>query len=64
MRWFKDSPDAGTHECLCSFCEQPIPEEDAPVLRAWKQETNEELRACGKDECQGKFWRATGGEIV
>ena len=65
-RWFTDSPDVGTPECLCSFCEQPIPEDDeaGPILRAWHQARNLELRACHRDECEGKFWRATAGEAV
>jgi hypothetical protein len=33
-KFFYDSPDAGDPDCLCSRCLKPIPEEDAPIIRA------------------------------
>lgn len=48
-RVFKDSPDAGTPECLCSRCGKQIPEDDAPITRLFDDETNSELRYC--QEC-------------
>ena len=33
ITWFSSSPDAGDPTCLCSWCEELITEEDAPVIR-------------------------------
>jgi hypothetical protein len=33
IRWFPDSPDAGSPLCICSYCEEVITEEDAPAIR-------------------------------
>jgi hypothetical protein len=36
--WFHDSPDAGTPECICSWCRKPIGEEEVPVRLFYKEE--------------------------
>ena len=57
VTWFADSPDAGSPDCLCSFCLTPIDEDDAPVLRALDQATGLEIRAC--HGCEGAFFNFT-----
>ena len=44
IRWFKDSPDAGHPDCLCSWCGKVIPAADAPVIRMFNDDTDEEAR--------------------
>jgi hypothetical protein len=44
ITWFKSSPCAGDPSCLCSWCEQRIDEDDAPILRLWNTHTNQEAR--------------------
>lgn len=34
-KFFYTSPDAGEPDCLCSRCNKPILEVDAPIIRAW-----------------------------
>lgn len=43
---FMDSPDAGDPLCICSRCAKQIPEEDAPITRAFFDIGNEEYRYC------------------
>jgi hypothetical protein len=31
LKWFRDSPDAGDPDCLCSYCERAIPENQLPI---------------------------------
>jgi hypothetical protein len=45
ITWFKSSPSAGDPSCLCSWCEAPIGEDDAPILRLWNTHTNQEARS-------------------
>lgn len=44
ITWFTTSPDAGTPTCICSWCEQPIGEEEAPIVRLFDTDTNREAR--------------------
>jgi hypothetical protein len=44
ITWFKSSPSAGDPSCLCSWCEQPIGEEEAPIIRMFDTDTNREAR--------------------
>lgn len=50
ITWFKDSPQAGDLDCVCSLCGELIPEEDA-TFRMWttKHTPNLEARFC--DDC-------------
>lgn len=34
--WFDNSPNAGDPLCTCSVCSRRISEEEAPVIRIWK----------------------------
>ena len=44
ITWFKHSPSAGDPSCLCSWCEAPIAEDEAPILRLWSTANNTEAR--------------------
>jgi hypothetical protein len=44
ITWFSTSPDAGDPTCLCSWCEQPITEAQAPAIRLFDSDTNREAR--------------------
>lgn len=44
ITWFKSSPSAGDPSCLCSWCEAPIGEDEAPILRLFNPATNQEAR--------------------
>lgn len=44
ITWFSTSPDAGDPSCLCSWCEQPISEDEAPFVRLFNTETRKEAR--------------------
>ena len=44
ITWFSSSPSAGDPSCICSWCEQPIGEEDAPLIRLFDTNTNREAR--------------------
>ena len=43
LKWFSDSPDAGTPECICSFCSKMIDEGEMP-LRIFHDSDNIEMR--------------------
>ncbi len=38
LRFWPDSPDAGDHTCICSYCEEVI--EDDPAMRFFKTDKN------------------------
>lgn len=44
ITWFSSSPNAGDPTCLCSWCEDLITEEEAPVIRLFDTDTNREAR--------------------
>jgi len=48
LTWFKDSPDTGMPECLCSYCGKMIEsseDSDEPIpLRVFRESDNTELR--------------------
>jgi len=44
ITWFKSSPDAGDPTCICSWCEQPIGEDEAPIIRLFDTDANTEAR--------------------
>lgn len=44
ITWFKTSPSAGDPSCLCSWCETPIGEDEAPIIRMFNTRTNQEAR--------------------
>jgi hypothetical protein len=39
--WFRDSPAAGTPECICSWCRKPIGEREIPVRRYYVEDNIE-----------------------
>ena len=43
LKWFKDSPDAGSPECICSLCKTVISAKALPV-RLWDVKEKEEIR--------------------
>ena len=44
ITWFHTSPDAGDPACLCSWCEQPIDADEAPIVRLFDSDANTEAR--------------------
>lgn len=58
---FRDSPDAGLPECICSLCGLVIPEEDVPV-RVTNRADNWELRFHW--DCYVKFGDIDDYELV
>ena len=44
ITWFSSSSDCGDPTCLCSYCEQPIGEHEAPIIRLFDADTNREAR--------------------
>jgi hypothetical protein len=44
ITWFKTSPDADDPTCLCSWCEQPIGEHEAPIIRLFNSDAGTEAR--------------------
>ncbi len=42
--WFKTSPDCDDPTCLCSWCEQPIGEHEAPIIRLFDSDAGTEAR--------------------
>lgn len=44
ITWFKSSPNAGDPTCLCSWCEQPIGEHEAPIIRLFDSDAGTEAR--------------------
>lgn len=56
LRWFSDSPDAGSPECICPLYGNPITEEDAPAIRFFDMD----MEARFHDDC----FHALFGEAV
>jgi len=44
VTWFKTSPNAGDPTCLCSWCEEPIGEHEAPIIRLFNTDVGTEAR--------------------
>jgi ribosome modulation factor len=46
LKWFKDSPDTGDPDCICSYCGKVIAEEEMPLrcFRNTEDGRGEELR--------------------
>lgn len=52
LKWFDDSPDPGTPECICSDCGEMIGPEDEGAVRFFDKENKKEIRmhyACARD---------------
>lgn len=45
LTYFDDSPDAGTPECICSYCGFMIGADEVP-LRIFSNKENKEARLC------------------
>ena len=45
ITWFNSSPQCGDPTCLCSWCEELITEEDAPLVRLFDTDTSREARS-------------------
>jgi hypothetical protein len=44
ITWFSSSPSAGDPGCICSWCEEPIGADEAPIIRLFDSDTNREAR--------------------
>jgi len=44
ITWFSSSPNAGDPGCICSWCEEPIAADEAPIIRMFDSDTNREAR--------------------
>lgn len=48
--WFKDSPDAGHPDCICSICRRQIPNAEN-CFRMWEEEEGDTLEARFHEHC-------------
>ncbi len=37
INWFTNSPDTGNKDCICSYCNVVIEEEEGPAIRMWHE---------------------------
>lgn len=58
---FRDSPDAGLPECICSLCEQMIPEDEVPP-RFFPENDNWEMRFHW--DCYVEFTQLDDYEVI
>jgi len=51
LRWFDTSPPAGDPECICSHCDQIIPEKTPQAGHGWNQHPPEARQTESRQAC-------------
>lgn len=63
VAWFAESPDAGP-ECLCSWCGQPILEDQGIPIRMFDKEAGLEARFHTEQKVNDRSWGEEGVELL